>query len=150
MSDSWTDDLAGGPTDPTTGHRLGRSEAAKITHLGVRRFGTPRLDAALVSFDDRPAPDLGLEFECSVDEGDRRGWIAVRDGALTVGTEPGTTGRTFPTGVRAWWLADASTDGSEVELVVDGPPLSRTPVARIARPGLRLALVKALGPPRTA
>lgn len=150
MSDSWTDDLAGGPADPTVGYRLGRSEAAESTHLGVRRFGTPRLDAALVSFDDQPAPDQDLEFECSVDEGGRRGWIALRQGALTVGTDPGSDGRTFPVGVRAWWLADRSSDGTGVELVVDGPPLSRTPVARVARPGLRLALTRALGPPRTA
>lgn len=150
MSDTWTDDLAGGQADQAGKYRLARSEAARSTHLGVRRFGTPRIDAALVSFDDQADPDPGLEFECTVDDGRRRGWIAVRNGALTVGSERGTDERTFPTGVRAWWLADRSLDGAEVELVVDGPPLSRTPVARVACPGLRMALTRALGPARTA
>ena len=150
MSDTWTDDLAGGQADRTGTYRLGRSEAARSTHLGMRRFGTPRLDAAPVSFDDHAEPEADLEFECSVDEGARRGWIAVRGGALTVGTERGADELTFAAGVRAWWLADRSTDGSQVELVVDGPPLSRTPVAPIACPGLRMALTKALGPARVA
>lgn len=147
MSDTWTDDLAGGQPDRAA-HRLGRSDAAESTHLGVRRFGTPRLDAVLVSFDDHAEPDPDLEFECSVDEGGRRGWIAVRGGVLTVGTERGTGERTFATGVRAWWLTVRSDGGTGVELVVDGPPLSRTPVAPVACPGLRLALTGALGPAR--
>ena len=148
MSDSWTDDLAG-PARGDAVFRLGRSEAARSTHLGVRRFGAPRTEALPVSFDDDRWIDADVKFECSTDEGGRRGWIAVREGGLSVGEEPGVADQTFATGVRAWWLDERATDGP-TELVVDGPPLTRTPLPRVARPGLLLALTRALGPARTA
>ena len=147
MSDSWTDDLAG-PGDGGAVFRLGRSEAARSTHLGVRHFGTPRTEALPVSFDDYRGIDDAVEFECSTDEGGRRGWIAVREGGLSVGEQPGVADRTYASGVRAWWLDDRATDGP-TELVVDGPPLTRTPLPRVARPGLLLAITRALGPART-
>lgn len=142
-------DSTGRRPDDLGRRRIGLGESAR-PHDDVAP-GAPDLSQLLGGGD--LGVDDGVTLECSVDAADgTRGWLSVHeDGGVTVGRHDGDVEASFPGGVRAWWLDDRRLDDASAvfDLVLDGPPLVRTPLPRVYRAAVLLALTRTLGP-RTA
>jgi len=122
--------------------------------LGVRRLdlgqpGTPLSpDLARLLGGSGDAVGPGVSLECSVDDGERRGWLVVRqDGTVAVGRGAAEVEAEFPTGVRAWWCDDGlpGTESEAFDLVLDGPPLVRTSLPTVYRSAVLHALTRTFG-----
>ena len=120
-----------------------------VRRLGLGQLGTPRApDVARLLGGSGEALGPGVSLECSVDDGEARGWLVVReDGAVLVGRVPDEVEAEFGDGVRAWWCDDGlpGTESEVFDVVLDGPPLVRTSLPKVYRSAVLHALTRTFG-----